>query len=387
MKVNVVIPSFYPATVYGGPIFSSLYLSLELSKLADNYIHVSTTNTNLNSRLNVPTNIKTPIDNNLDVTYYNETIIGKLSFPLLYNLYRDINASDIVHIQSIFSISTPVALLVSRILGKKVLLTSRGQLGLWCMENGSHFKKLWLKLLIQPFIDNVQWHATSKQEKEEIINFFPRAIVVVIPNGIYTQEFENNNLISRVDFLKKYSIPINEGVGKIIITMGRLQKKKGFDILLRSFLGVLKTYPNSFLLIAGPDEGEQHNLEILIRELQLSSNVYFLGSVYDEDKSEFFASGDLFALPSHNENFGNVYLESLASGTPIIASTQTPWDQVEQYECGRQVDAEPTQFQDAMLDILSKDRDLMRDRSRKLASKYDWSSIAEKFQDVFTNIL
>ena len=43
---------------------------------------------------------------------------------------------------------------------------------------------------------------------------------------------------------------------------------------------------------------------------------------------------DVFCLPSRNENFGNVYLESLRVGTPIIASKFTPWENVIKFKCG-----------------------------------------------------
>ena len=235
IKINIVIPSFYPAVIYGGPIFSSLYMSLELSKLPDIYIHVSTINSNMNSKLNVVTNVKTRMSNSLFVTYYNETITNSLSLPLLLNLYKDIYESDIVHIQSVFSISTPVALLISRILNKKVFLSSRGQLGRWCLNNGSRYKKLWLKLLVRPFVKSLEWHATSNQEKEEILDIFPDSKIVVIPNGIYLDKFTTNSILSKVELLKKFSIPFNLNIGKIIISMGRLQEKQGFDVLIRSF--------------------------------------------------------------------------------------------------------------------------------------------------------
>ena len=56
MKLSIVIPSFYPAVVYGGPIFTSLHTAEELAKL-DIEIKVSTTNANMIERLDVDPNI------------------------------------------------------------------------------------------------------------------------------------------------------------------------------------------------------------------------------------------------------------------------------------------------------------------------------------------
>nr|QKQ37162.1 glycosyltransferase [Escherichia coli] len=59
-------------------------------------------------------------------------------------------------------------------------------------------------------------------------------------------------------------------------------------------------------------------------------------------------AADVFALPSHNENFGNVYLESLAAGTPILASKHTPWSIVEQFGCGQWVNNDEVSVTNAL---------------------------------------
>ena len=79
MIINVIIPSFYPAVIYGGPIFSTLNTCKELSKLDNIKINVSTTNTNMYSKLDVLTNKYLIFGDNLNVKYYNETIIGKFT--------------------------------------------------------------------------------------------------------------------------------------------------------------------------------------------------------------------------------------------------------------------------------------------------------------------
>ena len=82
MKLNLIIPSFYPATVYGGPIFSTLNTCRELAKFDNIDIYVSTTNANMNSKLDIKTNIFTELEKNIFVKYYDETIINKISLSL-----------------------------------------------------------------------------------------------------------------------------------------------------------------------------------------------------------------------------------------------------------------------------------------------------------------
>jgi len=386
MKINLIIPSFYPAVVYGGPIFSTLNTSKELVKFDDMEVCVSTTNTNMTSKLDIEVNKDIEIEKNLFVKYYDETIIGKFSLALFFNIHKDIQKADIVHIQAVFNTPIPISLFWARFYKKPTVLTPRGGLGNWVMNNGSSFKKLWLKLLIKPFANYVIWHATAKQEKEEILEHFPNAQVEIIPNGIYVDEFKKYNLVSKQEYIKKYLNLEVIKIDKIIISMGRLQKKKGFDILIDSFKLVLKKYPNSYLLIAGPNEGEKENLLTQIKKLDLEDSVYLIGNIEAQDKIDFLANADLFVLPSHNENFGNVYLESLATGTPLISSIHTPWEEVEKYDCGRWVNNNIEDTSKAIVEVLRRDRNDMRKNSLRLASQYDWFSIALQFKKLFDNI-
>ncbi len=91
----------------------------------------------------------------------------------------------------------------------------------------------------------------------------------------------------------------------------------------------------------------------------------------------------LFVLPSHNENFGNVYIESLAAGTPIVASKNTPWSAVEEADCGKWVNNTVEETAQAMIEMLQKDREQMRVNAKNLSQQYDWKNIAVQFKQVF----
>ena len=385
-KILIVIPNFYPATIYGGPIFSSLNTSKELSKLSNIQINVSTTNANMHSKLDVEINKDLKFEDDFYVKYYDETKIDKISLPLLFNVWKDIKKSDIVHIQYMFSTPTPIGLFYSWLLKKPTILSPRGALGDWCLAQGSGFKNSWLKYFIKPFSKNTVWHATAQQEKDEILSIFPNAKVEIIPNGIEYEKFQNSNSLLRNEYAKKF---INQDIepNKIIVSMGRLQKKKGFDILIDSFFETLKSFPNSILLIAGSNEGEEENLKNQIKNLNLKNSVFLVGAISGQDKIDFLANADLFCLPSHNENFGNVYVESLAAGTPIVASKMTPWSEVEEYDCGKWVENDIKNTSNAINIILLKNRKEMRINSKKLAEKYGWEYIANQFNNLFNKIM
>lgn len=386
LKINLIIPSFYPAKVYGGPIFSTLHTCQELAKLSDIEIKVSTTNVNMTSKLDIETNIWHKFENDFFIKYYNETVINKYSLQFIFNIWKDIKQANVIHIQSIFSISTPFSLLYSKLMKKPTILSPRGQFGRWCLENGSSFKKKWLNWFIKPFVYKIIWHATAEQEKNEILSIFPCAKVEIISNGIEYDLFQYSNKLSKIIFCKKFILKEIE-VEQIIISMGRLQKKKGFDILIDAFNKVYAQHQNAKLFIAGQDEGEKENLLEQINKLGLQHKVFLIGNIDGQDKVDFLANADLFVLPSHNENFGNVYIESLAAGTPIVASKNTPWDEVEEADCGKWVNNSIEETADAMLEMLNKERDQMRINAKKLAQKYDWKNIAVQFKELFEKMV
>ena len=149
MKVALVIPSFYPATVYGGSIFASCYLTKEAAHQGLD-IRVLTTNANGKKRLNLVSNKFIDLDG-FKIKYYHEQCIKYFSFRLLFGLWNDIRSTDVLHLQAIFSYPTPITLMLV-FFNKKVLLSPRGSLFKYSFEKGSFLKIIWLNLMIKPFV-------------------------------------------------------------------------------------------------------------------------------------------------------------------------------------------------------------------------------------------
>lgn len=384
MKINLIIHTFYPAIGPGGPITSTLNTTKELTK-QDVEIYVSTTNCDTSKPLNVKVNKWIVIQKNLNVKYYTETILGKFSLYQLFFLWQDIKKCDITHIQGIFNISTPLGVFYASVLNKPIILSPRGAFGQWCINKNSKVKKIWLNFFIKPFIKKINWHVTAEQEKEEVKALFGDVPCYIIPNGIdFTNKKIRNKTEDRTDLIEKYSKIKN--TSKIIICMARLEKKKGLDILIQSFAQTLKAFPNSILLIAGRDENEKENLERLISKLNLEENIYLIGQIEGNEKELFFSGADLFVLPSHNENFGNVYAESLSYGTPIVASTNTPWEEVEKENCGKWVMNTVKDTSEAMNQMLIKDKEELNKLSKNYIKKFDWKNIALEFKKFYGDI-
>ena len=382
MKINIIIPSFYPAIAYGGPIDSSLNTCKYLANMENVEIRVSTTNANMNSKLDVSANKWINFEDDFFVKYYDETVINRFSLMLFFNLWKDIKDADVVNVQSVFSSPSLIALFWASIFNKKTLLSPHGQLSSWALNNGSQFKKIFLNFFIKPLTKNTIWHATSESEKLDILKLFPANQVEVINNGIDTSKFISKPVQLESDFFSRYTNTPTH-LGKNIISMGRLHSVKGFDLLIKSFVGILAKYNEARLFIAGPDEGEKCNLQKLIIENHCEDRIFLVGNITGVEKINFLINADLFVLPSHSENFGIVYAESLAAGTPIVASQNTPWSEVEQAGCGRWIPNEISEITEAMIYMLNKDKEKMSINSRLFAEQFNWPIIACQFDRLF----
>lgn len=392
MNICMVSPSFYPAIVYGGPIFSSYYAALNLAKHDDINITVVTTNSNEGKPLNVQTNKKVKLDKGFYIFYFSQSLRELFPFNLIFGFLKQIKSSDVVHVQAIFNYTTVIAIIIATILCKPIMLSPRGCLGDWAMSHRKILKLFWIKLFISPISKKTLFHVTSTQEKHEVISMFGKVKTTIIPNGISPNEFEDIKTLSKSEFIEKYcSEPKhvfqgNQGLEKIIISMARLHPKKGLDILIGAFAEYLKVEPNSILAIAGPDEGFKNQLLDLAISMGINKSVFFVGMLEGQDRLEFLANADVFVLPSHNENFGNVYLESLLAGTPIIASKNTPWSLVEDYQCGRWEENSIQAITQSIIDVLEFD-DNVRDRCKRLALGFTWPSIANSFVNEYKSLL
>jgi len=386
MKILFVSPSFHPATYYGGPIYSVFNLAKGLMKQQVD-IKVVTTNANGKEKVKLKPGIFHLLENELHVKYYSALNSKGASLSMALNLWKDIKETDLVYLVSVFSPPTPLSIIFCRLFSKPLIISPHGQLGEWSLKSGSRFKKLWLKVFIKPIINKLYWHLTSFEEKRDILELFPSAQTFVVPNGINLGDFPNQNKLKDRSFFNKYA-KTECKEKRIIVSMGRLHKIKGFDILIDAFDNLIKQNHDLLLLIAGEDFGQKKELEKLINEKKLTNRIYFIGHIAGEEKVNFLSNADVFALSSYYENFGMVYAEAFAAGTPIVASKNTPWEEVEKYNCGKWVDNTPRKFAEAIKEILSSNYEEMGRRgARYVEENFDCDKIASSFKDQIERII
>lgn len=203
----------------------------------------------------------------------------------------------------------------------------------------------------------------------------PDSKIYVLPAGI---EFEE---IKRIE-------PHQEEKPDIFSAC-RLHKIKGIDILIRAITTVIKSVPDLKVYIAGsgPQEDELKNL---VRELNLEKHVRFLGVVYGEEKYRYY-KGCKFGVALSRWDFSPITIyESMACGKPVIASTETRSEILEDGETGLLFESGNIEdLANKMLFLLQnkESRDRMGEAALKRAEEYDWSKTAERTVEVYRGII
>ncbi|MGI0129184.1 MAG: glycosyltransferase family 4 protein [Thermoplasmata archaeon] len=109
--------------------------------------------------------------------------------------------------------------------------------------------------------------------------------------------------------------------GPFALFVGRLASNKGLVDLLPAFAALSRDDPDAHLVVIGEDGGMRESLEARVRGLGLGARVHFLGHLGDEALlAAAYREATFTVLPSEYEAFGLVLLESLAQGTPVIAT-------------------------------------------------------------------
>ena len=158
----------------------------------------------------------------------------------------------------------------------------------------------------------------SQATKNQILKSHKKAIIKLVPMGVDLLQFNKKN----------YDQDIKNSLGSenlLLLGVGRLAQKKGFEFLIQAMPHIIQKIPTTQLVIIGfgPQKGQ---LEKRIQELNLGSYVSLLGGKTGKELRSWFATADIFIGPSivtqdgDTEGQGVVFLEAMASGTPVIAS-------------------------------------------------------------------
>jgi phosphatidylinositol alpha-1,6-mannosyltransferase len=213
------------------------------------------------------------------------------------------------------------------------------------------------------------------------IGVHPAKIHVIHP-GVNLQLFRNGKQSGQM-IREQYHV----GDAPVLLTVGRLQRRKGHDMVIRALPLIKAKFPRAMYLIVGAGE-EFAYLQALVDEMGVADSVIFTGCVADEELLGYYVACDVFIMPNREidgdiEGFGMVYLEASAAGKPVIGGRSGGTsDAILDGITGLRVDGTSVaQIADAVISLLNESETsrIMGERGRLWVEReFTWESIVNK---------
>jgi glycosyltransferase involved in cell wall biosynthesis len=305
LRILQINASYKAAYIYGGPTMSVSALSERLAE-AGHDVWVYTTTANGLTELPVSANTLVIVDG-VHVVYFNRITKDHTHFSpkLLLELSKQVKTFDVVHIHAWWNLVSVLSCAITLAKGVKVVLSPRGTLSEYSFKHkGTFIKKLFHQLIGNKLLKRCTLHTTSVSEQIEIKKLTGGKHMLNIPNFINLAAVEIKSINHHNKIIK-------------LLFLSRIDEKKGLDVLLNAL--ALVNIPWSLSIAGDGDAQYIETLKKIAIAKCIDHQITWLGFRHS-DKFEVYHDHDIFILPSHNENFGNVVIESLSVGTPVLIS-------------------------------------------------------------------
>lgn len=261
--------------------------------------------------------------------------------------------------------------------GIKVVLMPHGMLEPWIVRRHYYTRKLPAILLYQRWcVRNADLlFATCQEEKEHLEALGWNNAIEIIPNCVDT---------GKIPVVAK-----RPGDRLRLLYMSRLHPKKGLPMLFEAMSEGMK------LTVVGEGDPEYvSQLKGIAEELSKMKGFEcnFAGAIYGDERWKLFAETDLFVLPTYSENFGLCVAEALATGTPVLTTTGTPWRDLEKNGSGWCVAPEVPAIRRALAEAKSQLNEgnaaEYSIRARKYVTEnFDVFSLVNKLMIIYENMI
>ncbi|WP_316811402.1 XrtY-associated glycosyltransferase XYAG1 [Pedobacter heparinus] len=306
MKILQINASYKPAYIYGGPTMSVSRLSEQLVKYG-HHVAVFTTTANGTEELPVTRNIPQNIDGVL-VSYFKRMTKDHSHFSpqLLIKLWKEVRKFDLVHIHAWWNLVSVLSCSIALIKKVPVIVSPRGTLSPYSFTNRHQFiKKLLHTLIGKPLLNRCYIHATSYREQEAMQKLLKSKPIFTIHNAVvlpaYLPEQGKESTVLKLLFFS------------------RIDPKKGLELLFAALSGI--SIPYRLTIAGNGDEEYITSLKNLSRQYQIEQHLDWVG-FKSNNKFDMMAHHDVLVLPSYDENFANVVIESLSVGTAVLISKE-----------------------------------------------------------------
>jgi len=298
---------------------------------------------------------------------------------------------DIVHIHGLYRFPVTFAAWRARRVGMPYLISPHGSLDPFLYKQSRYnlpLKRIYERLFDIPNLNNAAAiHYTTREEAKRVSFLRLRAKPLIVPNGI---DWESFKLLPQKGSFRR-CLGLNEKT-PLLLFLGRINFKKGLDLLVPAFALVALKYPGARLAVVGPDnEGFVSKVRRWCVEQGIKDKVFFMDYIGSEKVKEAYVDADVFILPSYTENFGMAVVEAMACGCPVIISDQVNiWREVQETEAGVVARLNPHALAKSLcrvLDDIGAAQDIGA-RGRAVAEKrFAWPPIVDQMTQVYRGLI
>lgn len=284
------------------------------------------------------------------------------------------NPYDLYHAQGLWQHPAKITAKKARKFNKPYIITPRGMLYPQQLRKHEWHKHAAMALYQKRDLQQAACiHATCDEEMEHLRDLGITAPVAVIPNPIETKGFLERQVQKPEKMRFGY--------------LGRVHPRKNIERLLYAWDKLGNAVKNKELIIIGAGDESYHQfLKNEAKRLELK-NVEFTGFLGGQAKEDKLLALSYLVVPSDFENFGMIIAEALVRGIPVIASTGTPWQDLESYTCGWWVENDVetlTRTMQIAVDMPETEWLHMAESGKKLIEeKYTVESIGEKMTALY----
>ena len=384
MKILFVLPAYYPALDYGGPVPVAQDLARRLTARGHEVTVLTTNLLTKSSKLGNKTEER-EVDG-IRTVYLNSVAryhwVG-ITPDVFGYLSRELPSFDVAHLYGYREFINLAAARRAHALGKPYVLQALGtttrmkrSLGKKLVYDtlfGSSILKNAAALIAKSEVERQQYEAAG----------IPPEKVALVPNGMEIPE-EARRVVPG-NFRKAHGIGESE---TLLLFLGRIDPIKGLDLLIKAFARVKGAGVR--LAVVGPDEGLQGELERLARERGVGGSIVFTGGLYGAQKWEAYTDADAYVLPSAFENFPRTVLEAMGCGTPVLITDRCGIASQIRDRAGLVVPYEEGALAEALRRLLN-DPDLREklgeNGRRAIGEEFSWEPVVKKVEALYGHAL
>lgn len=335
-------------------------------------IYTEVYTTTANGKTDLPNGIQQV--NGVKVHYF-KRVTGDhshLSPALLKQLWQNVRQFDVVHIHAWWNLVSVLSACVALSRGVPVVISPRGTLSSYTFRHrNSLFKSLFHRLLARQLLKRSVIHTTATMEQRNLQTVIAPHAYITIPNFVaLPSEIPNKT-------------PYKDRPLRLLY-FSRIDPKKNPEVLIKALQHINAACTLTFA--GSGEEGYIESLKTLSNHLGIADRINWLGFRKD-DKFEVLADHDILVLPSEDENFANVVIESLSAGTAVIVSRNVGLaDYVAEKQLGLICDVE--QFSVAQkIDLLAANPEKLNDIATNaplmIRTDFDEKQLVKQYIDLY----